>query len=54
MWQVQLEPVPLQLEPPTAQEFHADLQQLFSTGPACSAAKGCRLCLPHARLGTPL
>ena len=47
MWQVQLEPVPLQLEPPTAQEFHADLQQLFSTGTARFATKGCRVGLPY-------
>ena len=34
--QVELEPVPLHLEPPTAQEFHTDLQQLFSAGEAHS------------------
>lgn len=34
LWQVELEPVPLHLEPPTAQEFHTDLQQLFSAGEA--------------------
>ncbi len=39
-WQVQLEPVPLHLEPPTAQEFHTDLQQLFSTGEGRSPAEG--------------
>jgi hypothetical protein len=30
--EVQLEPAALHLDPPTAQQFHADLQDLFDTG----------------------
>ena len=49
--QVELEPVPLHLDPPTAQEFHTDLQQLFTAGEAHSSqrahgSKGCFAGLP--------
>ncbi len=30
--EVQLEPAALHLDPPTAQQFHSDLQDLFDTG----------------------
>ena len=35
---VHLEPATLKLEPPSAQQFHADLQQLFDAGAACAFA----------------
>ena len=41
--QVHLEPAQLQLEPPTAQQFHTDLQELFSTGAALTGdASNCK------------
>ena len=40
--QVHLEPAQLHLEPPTAQQFHTDLQELFSTGAAPIGGASCR------------
>ena len=39
--QVHLEPAQLHLEPPTAQQFHTDLQELFSTGAALTVDASC-------------
>ena len=41
VWQVHLEPAQLHLEPPTAQQFHTDLQELFSTGAALTGHAAC-------------
>ena len=45
---VRLEPVDLRLQPPTAQEFHDSLQQLFTAGAFTNHSSSARACWPLA------
>lgn len=51
--EVQLEPTALRLDPPTAQQFHADLQNLFDTGECLYSPRQTASAL-HTTAGTSL
>ena len=48
--QIHLEPATLRLEPPTAEQFHTDLQELFTTGTTLFRLPSAHICIKHTQV----